>query len=88
MKFLSNSGASGKDRSESSTDEDNAALAVAKGVAQLPILEREALILREYERLELDEIAAIVGADTKTVTDRLANARQRLRKSLANHLLA
>src|SRR6266850_8001113 len=41
---------------------------VAEGVASLPPLEREALILSEYEGLKLVEIAAIVGADVGTVT--------------------
>jgi RNA polymerase sigma-70 factor (ECF subfamily) len=59
---------------------------VAEGIASLPALEREALILSEYEGLELDEIAAIVGADVRTVAERRESARQRLRNVLANHL--
>jgi RNA polymerase sigma factor (sigma-70 family) len=59
---------------------------VAEGIASLPTLEREALILSEYEGLGLDEIAAIVGADMRTVAARLESARQRLRNVLANHL--
>jgi len=59
---------------------------IAKGVAGLPPFEREALILSEYEGLELEEIAVIVGADTRTVAARLESARHRLRNSLANHL--
>jgi DNA-directed RNA polymerase specialized sigma24 family protein len=59
---------------------------VAEGIASLPALEREALILSEYEGLELDEIAAIVGADVRTVAERRESAHQRLRNVLANHL--
>jgi RNA polymerase sigma-70 factor, ECF subfamily len=59
---------------------------VAEGIASLPALEREALILSEYEGLGLDEITAIVGADVRTVAERLESARQRLRNVLANHL--
>ena len=59
---------------------------VAEAVAGLPILEREALVLSEYEGLKLHEIAAIVGADIRTVVARLESAHQRLRHALANHL--
>ena len=59
---------------------------VAEAVAGLPPLEREALVLSEYEGLELLEIAEIVGADMRTVATRLDTARQRLRNNLANYL--
>jgi RNA polymerase sigma factor (sigma-70 family) len=59
---------------------------VADGVASLPPLEREALILSEFEGLKLEEIATIVGADVGTVEARLGSARQRLRSILGNHL--
>lgn len=59
---------------------------VRGAVASLPPLEREALIFSDYEGLELDAIAAIVGADVGTVAARLGCARQRLRNDLANHL--
>jgi len=47
---------------------------VANGVASLPLLETEALILSDYEGLELEEIATIVGADVGTVAARLGSA--------------
>jgi len=47
---------------------------VADGVASLPLLDREALILSDYEGLELEEIATIVGADVGTVAARLGSA--------------
>jgi RNA polymerase sigma-70 factor (ECF subfamily) len=56
---------------------------VAEAVAGLPPLEREALILFEYEDLELQEIAAIVGADVRKVAARIVSARQWLRNILA-----
>ena len=49
-------------------------------------MQREALILFEYEELSLAEIALIVGADVGTVKARLHRARQRLRRSLAPYL--
>ena len=56
---------------------------VAEAVAALPPLEREALIFSEYEGLEIEEIANIVGSDADTVAARLRSARQRLRSALA-----
>ena len=56
---------------------------VRKAVAALPALQREALILLEYEELSLAEIAAIVGADVGAVKARLYRAREQLRKMLA-----
>jgi RNA polymerase sigma factor (sigma-70 family) len=57
--------------------------AVAEAVALLPQLQQEALVLFEYERFTLEEIAQIVGADTGTVKSRLHRARERLRRVLA-----
>jgi RNA polymerase sigma-70 factor (ECF subfamily) len=57
--------------------------AVRKAVNELPPLQREALILFEYEELSLAEIAEVAGADVGTVKSRLHRARQRLRILLA-----
>jgi RNA polymerase sigma factor (sigma-70 family) len=57
--------------------------AVGKAVVSLPLLEREALILSEYEGLELNEISTIVGANENLVAARLESARKRLRDILA-----
>lgn len=57
--------------------------AVQAAVASLPLLQREALILFEYEDLALAEIAAITGADLAAVKSRLHRARERLRVLLA-----
>ena len=56
---------------------------VSRAVAALPPLQREALVLFEYEGLPLAEIAAVVGADVGTIKARLHRARQRLRRVLA-----
>ena len=61
--------------------------AVREAVAQLPPLQREALVLFEYEELSLAETAAVVGADVGTVKARLARARANLRQRLAPYLL-
>jgi RNA polymerase sigma-70 factor (ECF subfamily) len=59
------------------------ASAVASAISALPALQKEALVLFEYEGATLEEIAQIVGADVGTVKARLHRARQRLRSSLA-----
>ena len=59
------------------------AAAVRQAVEALPLLQREALVLFEYEGLALDEIAKVVDADTGAVKSRLYRAREALRKSLA-----
>jgi len=57
--------------------------AVRKAIGELPPLQREALILFEYEELSLAEIAEVASADVGTVKSRLHRARQRLRTLLA-----
>ncbi|HEX8650261.1 MAG TPA: RNA polymerase sigma factor [Pyrinomonadaceae bacterium] len=59
---------------------------VRRAINELPPLQREALILFEYEELTLAEVARVVGADTGTVKARLHRARQRLKRSLALYL--
>ena len=59
------------------------AVVVAPMVAQLPDLQREALILFEYEGFQLTEIAQIVSVDLGVVKSRLHRARERLRRLLA-----
>ncbi len=55
---------------------------VREVVSALPPLQREAVILFEYEDLSLAEIAGVVGTDIGTVKSRLHRARERLRRSL------
>jgi len=57
--------------------------AVAAAVQALPPLQREALVLAEYEELALDEIARVTEADLAAVKSRLHRARQNLRRVLA-----
>ena len=57
--------------------------AVAASVQALPALQREALILAEYEGLKLSEIALAVDAEVGAVKARLHRARENLRKALA-----
>jgi RNA polymerase sigma-70 factor (ECF subfamily) len=57
--------------------------AVSAAVASLPPLQREALILAEYEDLSLEEVARAVDAGIGTVKSRLHRARENLRRMLA-----
>jgi RNA polymerase sigma-70 factor (ECF subfamily) len=62
--------------------EDEIVAEVRRAVSELPPLQREALILFEYEEMSLAEVAAIVDADVGTVKSRLHRARERLRRVL------
>jgi RNA polymerase sigma-70 factor (ECF subfamily) len=55
---------------------------IERAIASLPLAQREALVLFEYEDLSLAEIAAIVGADSNTVKVRVFRAREKLRARL------
>jgi RNA polymerase sigma-70 factor (ECF subfamily) len=56
---------------------------VERAVASLPLLQKEALVLFEYEELSMEEIAAVTGADVSAVKARLFRARESLRQRLA-----
>jgi RNA polymerase sigma-70 factor (ECF subfamily) len=56
---------------------------VRTAIQQLPVEFREIIILREYEELSYQEIAAVLKCPLGTVMSRLARARSRLRDLLA-----
>jgi RNA polymerase sigma-70 factor (ECF subfamily) len=58
------------------------ALIVGEAVRALPLLQREVLILAEYEELSLEEIARAVESEVGTVKSRLHRARENLRRML------
>jgi RNA polymerase sigma-70 factor, ECF subfamily len=66
--------------------DDELSSKVRDAVSSLPLLQREALILFEYEGLPLAAIARVVGADIGTVKSRLYRARVGLRNELAPYL--
>ena len=66
-------------------DEELAA-EVRRAVFNLPPLQREALVLFEYEHLSLNEIAEITGADVGAVKGRLYRARERLKGALRPYI--
>ena len=66
-------------------DEELAAR-VRDAVFSLPAMQREALILYEYEGLSLNEIADVVEADVGAIKARLYRARESLRRALRPYL--
>jgi RNA polymerase sigma-70 factor (ECF subfamily) len=63
--------------------EEEAAEAVRRAVGALPPLQREVVVLFEYQDMSLAETAAVCGIDVGTVKSRLHRARGRLRRALA-----
>jgi RNA polymerase sigma-70 factor, ECF subfamily len=62
--------------------QEEAADAVRRAVAALPPLQREVVVLFEYQEMSLAEIAAICEIDVGTVKSRLHRARERLKRTL------
>jgi RNA polymerase sigma-70 factor (ECF subfamily) len=56
---------------------------IARAVAALPLLQRETLILAEYEEMSLEEIGFATHANLSAVKSRLHRARENLRRMLA-----
>jgi RNA polymerase sigma-70 factor (ECF subfamily) len=65
---------------------EEAAEAVRTAVSALPPLQREAVVLFEYQELSLVDIATVCDVDVGTVKSRLHRARERLRRTLAPFL--
>jgi len=55
---------------------------VRRALAGLDRMDREVLMLREYEQLSYDEIAGVLGVPVGTVRSRLFRARMALREKL------
>jgi RNA polymerase sigma-70 factor (ECF subfamily) len=66
--------------------DDELSVKVREAVRSLPPMQREALVLFEYEGLRLSEIANIVGTDVGAVKSRLFRAREALRNILRPYL--
>jgi RNA polymerase sigma-70 factor (ECF subfamily) len=66
--------------------DEELSMKVKDAISDLPPLQREALILFEYEGLALSEVATVVGTDVGTVKSRLHRARERLRRTLGSYL--
>jgi RNA polymerase sigma-70 factor, ECF subfamily len=66
--------------------DEELATKVRDAVFGLPPLQREALILFEYEGLSLNEVAEIAGTDVGAIKARLYRARESLRRILGPYL--
>jgi len=66
--------------------DEELATQVREAVFSLPPMQREALILFEYEGLSLNEVAEIAGTDVGAVKGRLYRAREGLRRMLRPYL--
>jgi RNA polymerase sigma-70 factor (ECF subfamily) len=64
-----------------SSQELNAAVQAA--ISELPPLQREAIVLCEFEELSLNEAAAVADTDVGTIKSRLHRGREGLRRRLA-----
>jgi RNA polymerase sigma-70 factor (ECF subfamily) len=58
-----------------------------RAIEALPVEFREVIILREFENLSYQEIAAVADVPVGTVMSRLARARDRLQKSLSPRMI-
>jgi RNA polymerase sigma-70 factor (ECF subfamily) len=63
-------------------ERQDASRRIARAMAALTDLEREALVLKEFEGLKYREIAERLGVPLGTVMSRLYAARQRLADAL------
>ncbi|HEX8638089.1 MAG TPA: RNA polymerase sigma factor [Pyrinomonadaceae bacterium] len=61
---------------------------VREAIALLPALQREAVVLREFQELSYEEISIVVGAEINVVKARIYRARQTLGKRLAPYLVS
>ena len=66
--------------------DDELSRKVQQAVADLPPLQKEALVLFEYEGMALSEIAAMIGTDVGAIKSRIHRARERLRSVLGPYL--
>lgn len=71
---------------EAEVEANEQAQAVRTAVLELPTASRAVLVLREYERLSYQEIAAVLGIPVGTVMSRLNYARGILREKLQSVL--
>jgi RNA polymerase sigma-70 factor (ECF subfamily) len=62
------------------------AATVAAAVDGLPVLQREALVLREFQELSYAEIAAVTSTSVDVIKMRLRRARQSLTLRLSGYL--
>ena len=77
---------SGENNPLSSILEQELVAKVNEAIALLPILQRETLILREFQELSYEEISVVTEVEINVVKARLYRARQSLAKKLAPYM--
>ena len=68
---------------QSTKDDPGETLWLRRAIEQLDAAHREVLLLREYEQLSYDEIAALLRIPVNTVRSRLFRARMELKALLS-----
>jgi len=63
-------------------DRSQKAAAIARALAALPAVQREAFLLREHSELPLEEVARLTGVNVETAKSRLRYAVAKLRAAL------
>ena len=58
------------------------AIYVKKAIAKLPVLQKEALVLREYHNLSYEEISQVLNCSLEQVKILIFRGRERLKKEL------
>ena len=66
--------------------DDELASEINRVVDNLPVLLREAIVLREYHGLSYEEIANVAGVSVNTIKVRLHRARRALARALAPYM--
>ena len=61
---------------------------VNASIARLPPLQREVIVLREFQELSYEEIANVTGTEVNVVRARLHRARQSLAQRLTPYIIA
>jgi RNA polymerase sigma-70 factor (ECF subfamily) len=61
---------------------------VNAAIATLPPLQREVIVLREFQELSYEEIATVTGVEINVIKVRLHRARQSLARRLTPHLVS
>jgi RNA polymerase sigma-70 factor (ECF subfamily) len=68
--------------------DDELAAEVKAAINSLPLLQREVIVLREFQELSYEEIANVTGVELNVVKVRLHRARNSLARKLAPYLIS
>lgn len=74
----------GNTRADSELEREDVRVAVREALARLPERQRQAVLLKRYENMSYEDIAAAMGTTVPAVESLLSRAMQALRKDLAH----